>query len=470
MIYAILQTILNLLLFVIGLLFVFYMIGTVVESNESNAAKPDDTDDKASDADAKASDADAKASDADANPDDTALESVPANRPTLCQVAQDTLELWNSPHTLLTPGTTEELLRKAKQCTPRLGILFELLCKKILDQRNELLETKSETSVDSSDGLPILTFAEKEKKYHDAESEYKKTIAPKSDATDAEKFNAEKNLEKWHKCMTNDPEYKKKIRQEQTEWENAQKSADHEATLRMGKRVPKKCDRYTTIESIVQHIQSNDESINPEVVIRMAEHIQNNHFLHLWCKSEADIKKMSYRELQTLSSWGCDLTEMRAMKTKLQPGLFTEPDKQLWYNENVVRKYTQYVNKETSLRKTYPSEESWDTFLQSTACPKWLCPPAYRKQPTTAQKPRVVTMKPRSNKPSLSFKKALAAATASRENLTGKESTQVSGKQKNNRGINTDDADEKNRKLSDLRLKLLFRSPRLSDDEKSARQ
>ena len=53
MIYAILQTILNLFLFVLGLLCVFYMIGVMVESNESNAAKPDDK--NTSDADEKPS-------------------------------------------------------------------------------------------------------------------------------------------------------------------------------------------------------------------------------------------------------------------------------------------------------------------------------------------------------------------------------------------------------------------------------
>ena len=53
MIYAILQTILKVFLFVLGLLCVCYMIGVMVESNESDAAKPDDK--NTSDADEKPS-------------------------------------------------------------------------------------------------------------------------------------------------------------------------------------------------------------------------------------------------------------------------------------------------------------------------------------------------------------------------------------------------------------------------------
>lgn len=313
MIHAILQTILKVFLFVIGLLCVCYLIGVMVESNESNAATANDTDDKASDADKK-----------------------PSAKPVL--QPPKTSDKTSGKTTTRTPKSKKDV----DDMTPTgyKEALYRLVDKiSMLSQQQQSVQPPSCMSL------------------QDLRTQLQDAVQRMTNGDESAETATE--IEQLDKQIKNHPDYAKDLKEKQDAWDKEQRDANDEALRRMLSVYP------------------DDVNTSCGLPRELLNRFKRTRALQLLSTPQGVIQTKHAVELNRLSNQGLDLVEMRAVYACLPAIFDLDGDgkKALW-RQNFVIKLKELVKKETNGTLS-TREQRHPAYANAEARLKTMNPPFY---------------------------------------------------------------------------------------------
>ena len=313
MIHAILQTILKVFLFVIGLLCVCYLIGVMVESNESNAATANDTDDKASDADKK-----------------------PSAKPVL--QPPKTSDKTSGKTTTRTPKSKKDV----DDMTPTgyKEALYRLVDKiSMLSQQQQSVQPPSCMSL------------------QDLRTQLQDAVQRMTNGDESAETATE--IEQLDKQIKNHPDYAKDLKEKQDAWDKEQRDANDEALRRMLSVYP------------------DDVNTSCGLPRELLNRFKRTRALQLLSTPQGVIQTKHAVELNRLSNQGLDLVEMRAVYACLPAIFDLDGDgkKALW-RQNFVIKLEELVKKETNGTLS-TREQRHPAYANAEARLKTMNPPFY---------------------------------------------------------------------------------------------
>lgn len=321
MIYAILQTILNLFLFVLGLLCVCYMIGVMVESNESDAATASDADDKASDADKK-----------------------PSAKPVL--QPPKTSDKTSDKTTTRTPKSKKEV----DDMTPTRykEALYHLVDKiSMLSQQQQSVQPPSCMSLqDLQTQLQDVT---------------------RRILNGDESAETEREADHLDNQIRNHPDNAKDLKAKEEAWVKEQRDAIDKALKEMLSMIPDDATELS-VDALVKKYGLPRE---------LAKRIYETKILRLLTTPQGAIQKTHAVDLRDFSNQGLDIVEMRAVYGCL-PAIFDldgDGKKALW-RQNFVNTLKDLVKKETNGKLT-TRQQRHPAYANAEARLKTMNPPFY---------------------------------------------------------------------------------------------